>query len=576
MHRTMLLAVFVVAGACSSSAPPASGPAPMLASTRGPAQAAPARHPAAGNQFRIAITIDDLPFVGPLKRGDTRQAATDRMLQALAAHAAPSTAFVVCGRVEAGAGTLHQWLQAGFALGNHSEHHRAIDEMTEEAWELDVSRCKGRLEAITGRPVRWFRYPFLQMGRTVERRNNARAALVRRGQQNAWVSIDTSEWALVDPYVRAVGSHDEALGTAIGEAYVDHVVAAARRYRTLGKRQFGRDIAQVLLLHANALAADYLGTLLEALETEGARFMSLDEALADPIYQLPDEYAGPIGLSFLYRIGSNADEAWTWDAAELQAMRIRFAGAEEPAALSIDSDLLWRPVAEGVWVVTHEGPFSANSLVAEMPDSTLLLADTPPTDDATRRLLRWLHARFGPRAIVAVNSHFHMDAAGGNAAILAAGGTVYASSATVELLRTRGESVRNELAQMFRGTPDGERFAETPVALPNRVFPLSEGITLEFGGEAVRVIHPGPAHSSDNVVVFFPDRRVLFGGCMVIGMDRVGYTGDADLARWPASLRVLEALAAVHVIPGHGERFEADVLDHTRRLLADRQRSGGR
>jgi len=107
------------------------------------------------------------------------------------------------------------------------------------------------------------------------------------------------------------------------------------------------------------------------------------------------------------------------------------------------------------------------------------------------------------------------------------------------------------------------RFAETAIGAPTETFPLAEGRMFSFGGERVKVVHPGPAHTDDNVVVFFPDRGVLFGGCMVIGMDAVGYTGDADLPRWPDAIRRLQRLNAQHVVPGHGTRFSPAVLDHT-------------
>jgi glyoxylase-like metal-dependent hydrolase (beta-lactamase superfamily II) len=93
------------------------------------------------------------------------------------------------------------------------------------------------------------------------------------------------------------------------------------------------------------------------------------------------------------------------------------------------------------------------------------------------------------------------------------------------------------------------------------------GLTLRFGDETVRVLYPGPSHAPDEVVVHFPSLRVLFGGCSVIGRDRLGNLADADLARWPAAIERLRGLDATLIIPGHGDRTDPGLLEHTIRLV---------
>jgi peptidoglycan-N-acetylglucosamine deacetylase len=69
----------------------------------------------------------------------------------------------------------------------------------------------------------------------------------------------------------------------------------------LSRETFGREVPQVLLVHANATNAASLGELLERLAGRGYRFVALDEALADGAWRTPDEYVGPRGPSWLYR-----------------------------------------------------------------------------------------------------------------------------------------------------------------------------------------------------------------------------------------------------------------------------------
>jgi hypothetical protein len=64
---------------------------------------------------------------------------------------------------------------------------------------------------------------------------------------------------------------------------------------------FGREIRQVLLVHANSLNADRFGALLDRLRRRGYAFVSLDRALDDPAYAFPDTYVGGGGITWLHR-----------------------------------------------------------------------------------------------------------------------------------------------------------------------------------------------------------------------------------------------------------------------------------
>jgi hypothetical protein len=63
----------------------------------------------------------------------------------------------------------------------------------------------------------------------------------------------------------------------------------------------GREIPQVLLIHANRLNAEMAPGLIAMLKRRGYRFVSLEEALADDAYRLPNDYAGKGGFSWIHR-----------------------------------------------------------------------------------------------------------------------------------------------------------------------------------------------------------------------------------------------------------------------------------
>jgi metallo-beta-lactamase class B len=555
--KVRLVALSLALVACGGpGASPAEAPAPE-----------PAPRPPAPTRVPIAITIDDLPWVGPVAPGEDRSEGIGRTLAAARAHGAPVAGFVTCANARARAEELRRWIEAGITLGNHTRSHRALDELGLEAWREDVVACQRRLEATAEREVPFFRYPYLRTGRERELRDAGFGVLEQLGLRRAPVSVDTSEWALVRPYVRARASGDDATAGRIASAYVAHLRRAARRSARLAEEAGHAGAPLILLLHANALAADHLGAVLSGLREDGFRFVSLEDALADPLYAREDRYAGPVGLSWLYRIGDGAAEAWSWDAAQLHALKVRFAGDAERARFDLDRELSIRRVAERTWVVTHAEPWAANSLVAEMADGALLFVDTPYTSEATRSLSDWAHARFGPRRLIAIDTHFHPDAVGGNRALAEAGATVYGSTHTARLVVERRGAMREQLARWLRERPEqAARFAGYDPLPPTETFEPGRGLELELG-EPVRALFPGAAHSPDNVVVHLPDRGVLFGGCMVVAHDRLGNLADADLEGWPAALERLEALQPAVVVPGHGDPGGPELLGHTRMLL---------
>lgn len=232
----------------------------------------------------------------------------------------------------------------------------------------------------------------------------------------------------------------------------------------------------------------------------------------------------------------------------------------------IASDLTVRRLREGVFLVHHERPFPANLLLVEMADGTLVLASTPYTPRATQALLDWMKGVFGERRTVAINPHYHVDGIGGNQVLRSAGIPVHGSDLTVQLAQERGARMLAQAAGQVKDPELRKELEAITLTLPDQVFKAAEGLTLRFGEQPVIVYFPGPGHTPDHSVVYFPAQRTLFGGCTV----RDGFLGniaEADLARWPESIRNLDRFDAEIVIPGHGNPGTKDLLKGTAALL---------
>jgi peptidoglycan/xylan/chitin deacetylase (PgdA/CDA1 family) len=144
-----------------------------------------------------------------------------------------------------------------------------------------------------------FRYPFLEEGSTLEKRNAVRSYLARNGYRIAEVTIDYYDWAWIDAYARCVGKHDDRTVQWLK----DHVVESADRFlhasSANAKLLFNRDIPQILLVHIAWFNALTLDKILKDWRAQGVQFVSLDEALSDPVYAMNPNLVSEGGRSFL-------------------------------------------------------------------------------------------------------------------------------------------------------------------------------------------------------------------------------------------------------------------------------------
>jgi peptidoglycan/xylan/chitin deacetylase (PgdA/CDA1 family) len=240
----------------------------------------------------VAVTIDDLPgMVDPTPGYPKSQVMAD-LIRVLAAHGIARVVGFANGSAVSDADTelaLTRWIEAGFELGNHTFSHRSARELGSAAFLDDIAKNQAFLTERTRVPPRFFRFPFLERGNSPTERVAITRALASSGYTIANVSIDFADWAFVLPYARCGAAGDQAALAALSAAYLQNAKAALFWSVEAGQRLFGRTIPQVLLLHAQVPTATNLEALLSAYEAEGVRWISLDEALRDPIFAEPPD-----------------------------------------------------------------------------------------------------------------------------------------------------------------------------------------------------------------------------------------------------------------------------------------------
>ncbi len=119
-----------------------------------------------------------------------------------------------------------------------------------------------KLVEASGGELCYFRHPFLHTGMSVEIQAETGQFLASHGYTVAPVTMDNSEWIYGRAYAKAYNGGDEELKERIGQDYVRYMLEVVAFYEGQSEAIVGRAIPHVLLVHAYALNADWLGRLL--------------------------------------------------------------------------------------------------------------------------------------------------------------------------------------------------------------------------------------------------------------------------------------------------------------------------
>jgi len=269
---------------------------------------------------QVAMTFDDLPVYGHFRPIADAEAVTTDLLAGIKRNHWPATGFVNEIQLDAGdrprrIALLTRWLDAGLDLGNHSYSHVSFTHTPVEAYIADVAKgetvTKGLL-AARGRTERWYRHPYLETGPTLAARQRFEGWLAQHGYRVAPVSMENSDWQFADPYDGALARGDRKQAAYIRQAYLDFTARIVPWYRQAATGLLGREPAFVFLMHASRLNADSIDAIAAILKAQHLTPVSLDQAMKDPAYRIPDTYAGPDGDEWVTRWSMTMKKDLPW------------------------------------------------------------------------------------------------------------------------------------------------------------------------------------------------------------------------------------------------------------------------
>lgn len=261
---------------------------------------------------RMAITFDDLPWVMNRNDAPADLAANHAsLLAAIKQSRIPVIGFVNDGKLydhntlrPERVRMLKDWLDAGLELGNHTAWHSDLHAVGLKNFETDIIEGERNLEpmlAKRGLKLRWFRFPFLRTGRSLEDKAAIESFLRKHGYINAPATINSSEWIYALAYHNLVanGADPEKLAL-VRQAYLDYMQSTLAYYEQRSYELLCYNVPQILLIHANELNAASFTELIALIRARNYQFVSLDEATKDPAYLRPDNYVGEFGASWIF------------------------------------------------------------------------------------------------------------------------------------------------------------------------------------------------------------------------------------------------------------------------------------
>ena len=191
------------------------------------------------------------------------------------------------------------------------------------------------------------------------------------------------------------------------------------------------------------------------------------------------------------------------------------------------------------------GKVDCNGMIL-LDENETIIFDTPVDHQSSQELLYYIENELNTNVNAVIATHFHADCIGGLDVFHQKNIPSFALDKTLDIIKEKNEKI----------------------VLPTNIFSHSK--IFEFGKKSAVATYLGEGHTQDNIVGYFTDEKVLFGGCLVKSIEGgKGNLADANTVAWPKTIKNLKKHYghALLVIPGHGKAGNSNLLNYTQDLF---------
>jgi len=228
--------------------------------------------------------------------------------------------------------------------------------------------------------------------------------------------------------------------------------------------------------------------------------------------------------------------------------------AQTTEKIVIDNDIQLIHLQDSIYVhvtwhyLDNFGRFPSNGMII-IKNGQAVMIDTPMDNDKTERLTEYLEDSMHVELTKLIIGHFHDDCLGGLGYIQSKGIESIANSMTIDKCKELG------------------------LPIPSTSF--ADSLIFDFNGEQIVCRFFGGGHTFDNITVWIPGKKILFGGCLIKSYNSkgLGNLTDAVVDDWDITIRkLIDKYPDINtVIPGHGDFGGAELLIHTIELVNNRK-----
>lgn len=238
-----------------------------------------------GFASEIAFTFDDAP------RGDgqiyTGKERTQKIIDELAKESIQAAFFVNPERFsgEGRLGRIKAYANAGHLIANHTYSHPSLRKTSLKVYIEEIDRADKLIQQFSTY-TKWFRYPFLHEGDSIESRDGVRDFLSRTGYKNGYVTVDNYDYFIDDLVQQALAKNEKVNLDKACDMLTDLMWDGIQYYDAVAKKYIG-NVRHVLLMHENDIEALCLSKLVRHLRAKNWKIVSPTRAFSDPL--LKDE-----------------------------------------------------------------------------------------------------------------------------------------------------------------------------------------------------------------------------------------------------------------------------------------------
>lgn len=182
--------------------------------------------------------------------------------------------------------------------------------------------------------------------------------------------------------------------------------------------------------------------------------------------------------------------------------------------------------ANGMYLVTNNG---------------VVMFDTPWDTTQFQTLLDSIKLKHNKTVVMCFATHWHSDKTAGLEYYRQQGIKTYTTTLTDELSKK-----------------NNKKRAE---------FLMAKDTAFNTGQYTFETYYPGEGHTADNIVIWFKEEKILYGGCLIKGADdeNLGYLGDANVTAYASSLQKVQKKCRKpkFIIVAHSDWKNINSLKHS-------------